>query len=430
MKIEIAELLQLHADNNIATTADAGLSAEMKSFYKTKLIRTATPKLLHRQWADHQPLPKGNGKTVEWRRWSSFSKATTPLTEGVTPSSHKLTVAPIYAQVQQYGDYTTLSDMVQMTTVDPILAEHTDKHGENMGLTLDTICRNAMVSGLNVAYAPKLTYTGDVVTNETAVSSRGALDSTARITPKLIAKMEALFKKNNVPTIDGYYICIVHPYVAYDLMRNPEFMEIHKYTDAVQEIFEGEVGKLYKTRFVESSEAKVWKGEALDAGSEYLTNSTTAVNASTGTSTTSVTLSAAITTGSRILSASATNPILLNVAGETFKCVGASGSALTIQQPHAAIAASAKIYPGDAGSANEPVFACLYFGKDAYGDVEIDDDDGIIVKPLGSGGTEDPLNQRGTTGWKRNYVATIKIPEYLYRIEVCSEMGGSIDEEN
>lgn len=46
-------------------------------------------------------------------------------------------------------------------------------------------------------------------------------------------------------------------------------------------------------------------------------------------------------------------------------------------------------------------------GKDAYGVVDINGKSKpeIIVKPLGSSGTEDPLNQRGTVGWKANMTA-------------------------
>lgn len=47
-------------------------------------------------------------------------------------------------------------------------------------------------------------------------------------------------------------------------------------------------------------------------------------------------------------------------------------------------------------------------GKNAYGVTEIEGGAAKnIVKPFGSGGTEDPLNQRATSGWKMTYVARI-----------------------
>lgn len=60
-----------------------------------------------------------------------------------------------------------------------------------------------------------------------------------------------------------------------------------------------------------------------------------------------------------------------------------------------------------AGSTSSFVYRAMMFGKDAYGCVQIQGPGGgnlsnpqVIVKDLGSGGTEDPLNQRATIGWK------------------------------
>lgn len=54
-----------------------------------------------------------------------------------------------------------------------------------------------------------------------------------------------------------------------------------------------------------------------------------------------------------------------------------------------------------------PYSDIMAFGKDAFGVVQVQGGGGgnlanpqVIVKPLGSGGTEDPLNQRATIGWK------------------------------
>jgi N4-gp56 family major capsid protein len=40
-----------------------------------------------------------------------------------------------------------------------------------------------------------------------------------------------------------------------------------------------------------------------------------------------------------------------------------------------------------------------------------------IVKPLGSAGTADPLEQRATSGWKATFVAKILNDAFLVRVE-------------
>jgi len=42
------------------------------------------------------------------------------------------------------------------------------------------------------------------------------------------------------------------------------------------------------------------------------------------------------------------------------------------------------------------------------------------VKPLGSGGTSDPLDQRATVGWKATKTAERLVEQYMIRVESTS----------
>ena len=248
--------LQLLAKPNTqtTTTTESGndLSAEMKTYYDTELIEMAGPQLVHHQFGMQKPIPKGKGKKIEFRKFSNFEKATTPLTEGVTPDGSKMNVTIIEKEVAQYGDYVTISDVLELTAIDDFILEATNKHGQNAGLTLDTICRNEINSGTNVRYAPKL-----ADGTETEVTKRIDMDATCVLTPDLVAKAVADLKGNNAPKIDGSYIAIIHPFVAYDLMKSKEWIDVAIYADK-ERIFEGEIGKLRGVRFVETTEAKIW----------------------------------------------------------------------------------------------------------------------------------------------------------------------------
>lgn len=79
---------------------------------------------------------------------------------------------------------------------------------------------------------------------------------------------------------------------------------------------------------------------------------------------------------------------------------------------------------------NGAVYACLFLGKDAYGIVDPEAESlDMIVKPLGSGGTTDPLNQRSTIGWKASTAAKILYEERMVRVECGSAFSG-IDQAN
>ena len=248
--------LQLFATTT-QTTALSALSAEMKTYYEQRLIDLAGPKLVHDQFADKYPIPKNGGKTIEFRKYDSLGKATTPITEGVTPDGNNLNVTAITATVAQYGDWIQLSDMLDLTAIDNNVVQATKLLGSQAGRTLDTVTRDVVAGGTNVIYAPK--------SGGTAVTSRSGLDATAKLTPDLFFKAAASLEAMNADTIDDSYVAIIHPYAAYDLMRDSEWIDAHKYATP-ENIYEGEIGKIGNVRFVRSSEAKIWKDSTCPSG--------------------------------------------------------------------------------------------------------------------------------------------------------------------
>lgn len=78
---------------------------------------------------------------------------------------------------------------------------------------------------------------------------------------------------------------------------------------------------------------------------------------------------------------------------------------------------NAKVFTGE-GASSIDVYATLILAADAYGTTRISGEAiKNIIKPLGSSGTEDPLDQRGTHGWKATFVAKILNNNFMTRIE-------------
>lgn len=237
------------------TTGTESLSAEMKIYYDDYLLDNAKPNLVHDQFGQKKPIPKNKGKTIEFRRYKTLPKALTPLTEGVTPDPNSLTVTTLTATVRQYGDWISLSDMLLLTAIDNNLVEAVALLGDQAGRTLDTVTREVINGGTNVLYAPK---------GGTAVTTRAELDGTAQLSVQLIMKAAAILKGTNAVPFDNDYVAIVHPYVAYDLMQDEKWEEWSKYTNP-EHMYDGELGRIGRVRFVESTEAKIWE-KAADGG--------------------------------------------------------------------------------------------------------------------------------------------------------------------
>lgn len=394
----------------VQTTLLAALSPEMKTFYDMTLIDEATAQLVHDQFGQKRPIPAGGGKTIEFRKFSQLPKALTPLTEGVTPSGQDVTVTAITSTVAQYGDYIVSSDVLELTALDNIILENTKLLGKQAGLTLDTVTREIINAGTNVSYASA--WSG---TTEVAVTARKGLDTTAKITVDAIQRVVAKLRAQNAPTINGDYVGIIHPYIAYDLMRDPEWVDSHKYA-VPENLYQGEIGKVGGVRFVQSTEAKIFKGADLASDSRNLAiNGNVSANATT----------AVLDGGTFAANALAGRALLIggnvyHVASNTASS-GTATITLATGEKFAAISDNTVVYPGEGGKDGIAVFSTLILGDGAYGVTEITGG-GLqtIVKQKGSAGSADPLDQRSSVGWKAIKTAEILVDEYMVRLETAS----------
>lgn len=413
--------LQLFATQ---VTTQESLSPEMKTFYDMTLIDEAQPQLVHDQFGQKRPIPKGGGKVIEFRKFAPLQKALTALTEGVTPAGNSLTVTAVTAEVAQYGDYITQSDVLELTALDNTILEATKLLGRQAGLTLDTVVRNVLQAGTNVSYASK--WNGDT---EVAVESRKDLDNTSLLKVDTVNQIVAKLRAVNAPTIDGYYIGILHPYAAYDLMSDPAWVDAHKYAEPGN-IYEGEIGKIGGVRFVQTTEAKVFAGEPLTALARNLTvRSNVSSNAT-------IPVKEAITADDvTAFAARDAADKKVWIAGNQYNVTalvaGNAGSASMTLSAAASVSANAVIAPVGGTADGLSVFGTLIFGAGAYGVTEIQGG-GLetIVKQKGSAGTADPLNQRSSVGWKALKTAKILIPDYLVRCESVSSRFSMVAQAN
>lgn len=309
------------------TVIDPGVA----NFYDRRLLRKAFPRLIHSLYAQTRDLPAGDSTVIKFRRYSLLTAATTPLSEGVTPSGSQLSKTDITSTVQQYGDYITLTDKLLFSTTDPVLTEANSVLAQQAGNTLDQLTRDVIIAGTTVQYASTAT-------------ARIEVTAAMKLTLAEIQEAVRTLKQNNADKItemidpsDGVgtspvnaaYIAFVHPNASYDLKNATGFVTVEKYGQRVA--LPGEIGSLDEVRFIESTNAKVFTG---------------------------------------------------------------------------------------LGAAGVDVYGTLIIGADFYAQSRIAGDAmRNIIKPLGSAGSADPLDQRQTTGWKATYVATRLNEAFAVRIE-------------
>jgi N4-gp56 family major capsid protein len=399
--------LNLRLFDNTNVTTDSDLSPEMKTYYDKDLLRNAKPKLVHNKFGQKRPIPKGKGKTIEFRKFDPLPKATTPLTEGVTPSGRKMKVTSMTATVSQYGDYIEHSDMLEMTTIDNTLVEGNRLLGQQSGETLDTLTREVINAGSNVQYAD-----GRVAARYLLVGGDATAANNHYFACEVIRQAALNLRNNKANGLEGGdFVAICHPDTIYCLKKDTEWQEATKYQNS-EKLYSGEVGRYDGVRIVESTEAKIFHAKDLSAGARNLT----VASLSTKTFTIDEVLTAADAT------ALAGRKIIVKGYQYTVAsaAAGAAGAAtITVSETVQGTPGDGEvIYPGEAGAKGRDVYSTLVLGADAYGTTEIEGGGlQMIVKQLGSAGTADPLNQRATQGWKATHVAEVLSELFMVRVE-------------
>lgn len=402
--------------DNLNKSTSAGVAPGIVDYYARKLLENAKPEMVHARDAQKRPLPENNGKHVNFRRMVPFDAVTTPLTEGVTPAGQTIRQTAFTAMVKPYGAHVEITDELDMYHLDNLHQETANLLSDQAALSLDTICRDAMCAGLNVQYANSKT-------------SRGALAATDKLTAADIKKAVRTLKRNNCkPFPDGFYHAIVHPDAVFDLTGDSQWVDIAKYQDK-SKIERYELGCLYKVKFFESTNAKIFKAAS------YLYGSKASLTiASVDTANRTVTVSDTITedearalTGMMVdvkytksSSTVVTNMCVERVDATAKKILFRWMPASTVTDEWTTTN-TAQIVPTGGGASGANVYGTLIYGQNAYGDVELAGNGKnvkIIINPPGSSGAEDPLEQRGAIAWKvKGFCCVILQDSFIVRLE-------------
>lgn len=424
--------------NTGATAATGAMSSTMKTYYDTELLENARDEAIYGQLGKHQALPRNHGKTVEWRKWNTLPEPD-KLVEGVIPEGKKFGQTSLNVAIAQYGEYVSVSDQLELHAIDDTILGATEEVGAAMGSKADKLTRDAILAGCScVMVAPSGSTENSVVWK---------MDKNAKFTADLVARAATALKKAKAPTIDGKYVAVIHPSVAYDLRKDSDWINAHQYA-AVEEIFTGEIGELHGVRFIETPQAPVLVGASLFSASQRYLTLTAGAAATAGTAVTygqtgayKLTVSEDLGTAEADYAALLGQYVLLqdgDTATHRLKVTGVdtAGKAIyTATAPAGYTWASGDcLLPGNgarelkADGVQNAAYATMVFGRDAFGVV---DPEGagmeMIVKSKDQAGG--PLNQFSTIGGKMSHAARVLYPERMLCIYSTATNSG-VDEAN
>jgi N4-gp56 family major capsid protein len=257
------------------------------------LLKRALPYLHIEKFGQTYPLPTNSTQTAKFRRYymigatgaagpdaiasANFSipVAITPLVEGVTPTGSTLTNQDYTVQLYQYGDFMTMTDVIEDTHTDPILQQMTDILGESAASTVETLRFNVLKAGTNVFYANAVVGRSSVITTIALADQRRVTTGLNRQNAKKITTVVASTADFNTKSVEASYMAITHPDLESDVRNMTGFIPVASYGPHTSP-FEGEIGSVEQVRYLTSTIFAPW---ADAGGAKGLLRSTSGTSA-------------------------------------------------------------------------------------------------------------------------------------------------------
>lgn len=357
--------------------------------------------------ATERNMPSNNGSNeIVFKRMLSLAAHTQPLVEGIPPASDQGRMVAIKASTNSYGRVMKFTDKVNWAVVDPLISEYTRQLSLKIPETKDILAQEALLAECQVFYASKKTKSSADSDILVPVAG-GDVTHIKYLTPdcsptidefrKVVLSMEASKVR---PYSGSNFLALVSSAVMFDLITDKRVKEFMKFASTGEAYKNDVVIDLFSLAFKKAKTIKT-DNTYLDGDGviKYLYHAPAAV------------IDDAIDTGLSADYSGAVNlilpkPISEMTATDTYVVVYLDAVSGTVPAnktlTNASSAAIATLFGASTGLDVLNIHHSFVIGEECLYRVGVEGHSApqFIKKELGSAGTEDPLNQRQSIGWK------------------------------
>lgn len=235
----------------MATTTYGDISQRTANWAVKEMLNHAQPILVLSKFGQSRPIPMNKAETAKFRRAVPFATATTPLVEGVTPSSQKISYEDVSVTLQQYGGLIEISDKIADLAEDPVLQNVVQLAGEQAASTQEELLWGVLKAGVNKFYSGSATTRGTVtatfaLTNQRAIVRNLRTNRATRVTSMLDASA-----KIGTKPIEGGFIAFAHSDMEHDIrtVGGTSFVPVAQYGSR-QPLCPEELGSIENIRYI------------------------------------------------------------------------------------------------------------------------------------------------------------------------------------
>ena len=347
-----------------------GYSIRPELFYDKQLldtIRLDESHFVFYRLANTTPI-QGNAEKLQIRRWAPLEAHTVPLAEGIPPMSDKGSMESYEIGTFSYGRYMEFTDRVDFETIDPVIAHYTKEYAIVAMETLDLLAREALTTVAQAAYAKARANFASLEIGDTP--SLNDLRVIALSMKKQLVKPRNGNRYHVIGTPDFYFDMISDPLVE-------KYMTINQTTKGFYEDM-GPIPAMFGLEFYETMH--------IDDSGEYTTTEGTFL---------------------RVFKNEGGTYTYQNLNAETYR-VNAEDNYVRDSRTgkKASYIPGRKVWNIPENFQELKVHRIFVLGADCLTRTEIAGQGNakMYVKPLGSAGVLDPIDQRQSIGFKINSV--------------------------
>jgi N4-gp56 family major capsid protein len=242
----------------MALNTTSNIPPEVNVYFDRMLLEFAKSELIYDQFAQQRTMPMNSGRQQIFRRYGTLLAATTPLVEGETKAPNTMAVTDMYVEIKQYGDYQVMSDWLQMTVQDKVVAEAVKIQAYQMALTIDTILRDMMystLSAINCSRGGNLLTPTELTDDDLMSVVLGLRQGDAKMISQMINPSTGFNTAGTLPSFVG----LMSVDLMDDLQDLDSFQTLEKYSSTKQ-LYKGEIGSTPYIRWCLSTNGFVTGG--------------------------------------------------------------------------------------------------------------------------------------------------------------------------
>jgi len=213
----------------MAASTYSGISQRTTAWAASEMLDHAEPIIVLGKFASTKPIPKNSAEQVKFRRAVPFTVSTTPLTEGVTPTSAAITYEDVSVTLGQYGGVIEISDKIADLAEDSVLKDAAMLSGEQAAETLEMITYGIVKAGTNVYYDKDSHVRNTVDSVITLERQRKVVRFLKAQRGRPITQMLDASPKYGTSAIEGGYIAFAHTDVEADIRSLSGFVPVAEY---------------------------------------------------------------------------------------------------------------------------------------------------------------------------------------------------------